>query len=150
MNIKVSRKINAPKEELWAYLADFNNIHRFHPLLKGSAYIEGASSCELGTTRQCDFKDGTYIKERVTELKEGSHYTVDIYEASMPIKNAQATLGVKEISANETEAFMDMSMVPKYAFLTPVMYLMFRFFAAPSILKGLEKIWTAEKKLSLA
>ncbi|MEM8891468.1 MAG: hypothetical protein AAGD28_26045, partial [Bacteroidota bacterium] len=100
--------------------------------------------------RQCDFKDGTYIKEKVTELKEGSHYTVDIYEASMPIKNSQATLGVKEISSNETEAFMDMSIVPKYAFLTPVMYLMFRFFAAPSILRGLEKLWTAEKKLSLA
>ncbi len=150
MNIKVSRKINAPKDELWAYLADFNNIYRFHPLLNGSSYIEGASSCQMGTTRQCDFKGGSYIKEKVTGLQEGSHYTVDIYETSMPIKNARATLGVKEISANETEPFMDMSMVPKYAFLTPVMYLMFRFLAAPSILRGLEKLWAAEKKLSLA
>ena len=150
MKIKIKKKIKAPHEALWNYLADYSNIHRFHPLLKGSDFIEGAHTCEVGSTRQCDMKDGNYIKERVVDWQENSHYTVDIYETSMPLKSAQATLGISPMSTKETEVYMHMDIIPKYKILQPILYLMFRFVAAPSILSGLEKLYRKEHAVEIA
>ena len=150
MKINVKRKTNAPASALWDYLADYSNIHRFHPLLKDSNFIEGATTCEIGSTRQCDMKDGNYIKEKVVDWKDGSHYTVDIYDTSMPIKNATATLGVRSISENETEAYMNLEMTPKLKIMQPMLFLMFRFVAAPKILKGLEELYLKERNLKIA
>jgi len=145
MKVAVKRNINGPADTIWAYLADYSNIHKFHPLLKDSHFVDGAKTCDLGSTRQCNMKDGNYLKERIVDWVEGSHYTVDIYDTSMPIKNAKATLGVKAIGPNQTEAYMHMELEPKYKILQPVMYLMFRFFAAPTLLKGLEKLHKQEQ-----
>lgn len=150
MKISVTRRIDAPKNELWPYVADFKNIYRFHPLLKSSHALDDSQvSCEVGATRQCDMIDGNHIREKVIDYKEHSHYTVDIFETSMPITEAQATIGVKDIGNGQTLAYMNMEMTPKYGFLTPVMYPMFRYFAAPSILRGLEKIHKKEKTLQV-
>ena len=144
MKIKVQRKINAPAEVLWSYLADYSNIHRFHPLLKSSHFVDGASACELGSTRQCNMKDGNYIMEKIVDWKENSHYTVDIYDTSMPLKSAKASLGVTQLGNGTSEVYMHLDMEPKYKIMQPLMYLMFRFIAAPSILKGLEKLYKQE------
>jgi len=150
MKVKVKRKINAPSAILWAYLADYSNINRFHPLLKKSEFIEGSESCEIGSTRQCDMKDGNHIKERVTDWKEGSHYSVEIYDTSMPMKNSKATMGLNKLSANETEAYMHMDIEPKYKLMQPMMYLMFRYKMGPAILKGLEDLYKEEHAVSMA
>lgn len=150
MKLSVKRKINAPSGVLWSYLADYSNIHRFHPLLKGSNFIDGAHTCEIGSTRQCDMKDGSFIKERVIDWEEGSHYAIDVYETSMPIKDSNATLGVTPLGENETEAYMDIEMTPKYKILQPIMFLAFRYVVGPGILKGLETLYEEERKLLLA
>ena len=148
MKINLTRRINAPAEVLWTYLADYSNIQRFHPLLKNSHFVDGADTCELGSTRQCNMKDGHFLKEKVVDWKENSHYTVDIYETSMPIKNAKATLGVTQLGNNQTDAYMQLEMTPKYKIMQPIMWLMFRFVAAPSILKGLEKLYKQEQAIA--
>ena len=144
MQVQLKKRINAPSDIIWSYLADYSNIHRFHPLLKGSHFVDGANTCEVGSTRQCNMKDGNYIKERVTDWKEGSHYTVDIYDTSMPIKNAKATLGVRPLENGQSEAYMRIDMEPKYKIMQPMLYLMFRYIAAPSILNGLQKLYKQE------
>ena len=150
MRISVKRTIEAPSEELWAYLADYSNIHRFHPLLKGSHFTEGTQTCEIGSTRQCDMKNGDYLREKITDWKDQSHYSVNVYETSMPIKESSATLGVRPLDGSRTEVYMNLEMTPKYKIMAPVMYLLFKYFAAPSILKGLEKLHRDEHKLSVA
>lgn len=150
MKIQVKRTINAPVEAIWAYLGDYSNIHRFHPMLKGSHFTEGTATCEVGATRQCDFNDGNYIQERVLEWEEGSHYTVDIYDSSMPVKSAQATLGVRPLGEDQTEAYMHMEMTPKNSLMSPMMYLMYKFNIAPGVLKGLEKLYLSESQLNVA
>ncbi|MBO6515857.1 MAG: SRPBCC family protein [Bacteroidia bacterium] len=150
MKIQVKRQIKAPAEALWKYLGDYANIHRFHPLLKGSYFNEGTESCEIGSTRQCDLKNGDYLKERITEWNEGSSYSVEIYETSMPVKSATATLAVKPIDKNNSEVSMDISMEAKHAIMAPIMYLSFRYSVAPGILKGLDKLYHQENKIALA
>ena len=150
MKISTKRKINATPEALWNHLGDYSNIYKFNPLIKDSHFNEGTTTCEVGSTRQCDMKTGDYLKERITDWKEGSHYSVEIYDTSMPVKKANATLGLNKIDDHTTEAYMEMEIVPKYAILGPMMYLMFKFIAAPGILKGLEKINRSESPLNVA
>lgn len=150
MKIKVKRKVNAPKDVLWNYLADYSNIQRFNPLIKGSHFIEGTQTCEVGSTRQCDMMGGNYIKERVDEWVEGSHYSVDIYESSLPFKSAKAKLGVYTTGKNTSEIYMHMDVVPKYMIMAPMVYLMYKYYGAPAILKGLDDLYKKEKALSLA
>lgn len=150
MKIRVRRRINSPSETVWSYLGDFSNIYRFNPLLKDSHFNEGTNTCEIGSTRQCDMKTGDYLKERVMDWKEGSHYSVEIYDTSMPVKKANATLGINKIDVHTSEAYMEMEIEPKYAILAPMMYLMFKYYAAPGILKGLEKITLGEAQLNVA
>jgi len=146
MKISVKRKINAPSTKLWKYLADYSNIHRIHPLLKSSHFNEGSHSCEIGSTRQCDMKDGNYIKERITDWQEGSHYSVDIYESSMPVTSAKATLGVSPVDQTDSIAYMDVDVIPNQWFMTPMLYLSFRWMVMPGILKGLEKLYRKENE----
>ena len=47
MKITIKRTANAPAEVLWNYLADFSNIHRFHPFLKGSHFVNDSQTCEV-------------------------------------------------------------------------------------------------------
>ena len=150
MKISAKRRIKATPESLWNYLGDYSNIYKFNPLISDSHYNDGSSSCDIGSTRQCDMKTGDYLKERITDWKEGSHYSMEVYDTSMPIKSSKATLGLNKVDDQHTEAYMDMEVVPKYAILNPVMYLMFKYVAAPGILKGLEKITKSESKLNVA
>jgi len=146
MHIKVIRKTNAPAKGLWKYLSDFSNIHRFHPFLKDSHFVEGSHSCEVGATRQCNFKDGTVFKERIKEWNEGSDYTIEVVETNSPIRDVAATLGVNAIDAKTTVAYMSVQFKPKKKLMQPLMYLMFRFRVMPAVLKSLEEIYHEEKE----
>ena len=150
MRISVKRKIDAPSEALWNYLADYSNISRFHPMLNGSHFTGGNTTCEVGTTRQCDMKDGNYLQEKITQWEDGSHYSVQITETSMPVKNASATLGVRSTGEGESEAYMDLNLEAKNPLMSPMIFLMFKYKAAPSILKGLEDLYKQEHKLAMA
>lgn len=151
MKITIKRTNNAPAEVLWSYLSDYSNIVRFHPLLDHSEFIEGSQTCEIGATRQCDMKDGNYIREKVVEWEEGSHYTVDVYDTSMPIKNGgRATLGVRPLDENRSETYMIMNVEPENKLMQPMLYLMFKLQVGPVILKGLEELYQKEQSLQAA
>ncbi|MEO9869758.1 SRPBCC family protein [Ekhidna sp.] len=146
MKVHIQRQMRAQTGVLWRYLADFSNIYQFHPLLKNSKFIEGSCMEGKGAERECFMLDGSYIKERIIEWEEGKFYTVEIFETTMPIKSARATLGVSSIDKRISSAYMHVEIVPKYKILQPILYLMFRFVAGPAILRGLDKISLRERK----
>lgn len=61
------------------WISDYANIRRIHPLISRS-YVEGGASCGVGALRVCEMKGGMYLKERVVDWREGSQYTVDVYD----------------------------------------------------------------------
>ena len=77
--IESSIRIDAPKEKVWAALADFGNIQNFHPGLKSSHSTSQASG-GVGATRQCVLKPMGTIQERIVEWNEGESMLVHIYE----------------------------------------------------------------------
>ena len=94
VRVSVKRRIKASAFEVWKHIGDFSNIAKFHPLLKGSHFNSDNESCEVGSSRQCDMKDGNYIKERIVDWREGSHYAVEIYETSINIHFIPAFLTI--------------------------------------------------------
>jgi hypothetical protein len=144
MKITVERTANAPADALWAYMGDFSNVHKFHPMLNDSHFIEGSQSCDVGSTRQCNFKDGSILKERITEWKDGSHYKIDIVESSMPVDNASAKLGVRSIGGGQTLTYMTVEAKPKNKLMQPMMYMIFKYKVIPGILKGLEDLYKSD------
>ena len=140
MKVTVKRTIEASSDVIWNYLGDFSNIHRFHPFLKSSHFINDSQTCEVGSTRQCDFKDGSTFQEQISEWVEGSHYTIDIVGSTGPIKEGSGTLGVTSIGTNKSEVYMTLDVVPPNKIAQPIMFLMFRYKVIPAILKKLEKL----------
>lgn len=72
-------RIDAPREEVWAALADFGGIQKFHPGLRASRSTSSANG-GVGATRHCDLKPLGAIEERITEWREGEEMLVHIYD----------------------------------------------------------------------
>jgi ribosome-associated toxin RatA of RatAB toxin-antitoxin module len=118
--VTASRTINAPAEAVWATLADYENIHLFHPGLDDSCLI-GEQKNGLGATRRCDFKGGGSVYEEITDWVEGERYTVELSKIDMPLKSASATLSVSPIDDGSCTATMHMEYLPKYGILGALM-----------------------------
>ena len=103
----------------------------------------------IGTSRRCEMIGGQFVCETITDWKVGSHYTVETYETSMPVKDASATIGVRSLGKNKTEAYMQMKMKPTYKIFQPFLYIAFKFIVAPSILQGLEELHRQEHKFKV-
>lgn len=137
-----SRTINAPAATVWALLADFGNIHHFHPGLEDSRLTSEADS-GIGATRRCDFKGGGSVFEEITGWVEGERYTVELSKMDMPLKSATATLSVAPLSDASCTATMHMEYRPKYGILGALMdrFMMQRMMTAMfgKVLAGLDQ-----------
>lgn len=108
-----ARYIDAPRAEVWRWLSDYTNIHRFHPDLR-AVHQETEQACGIGAVRRCEMKDGNFLRERVVAWEEGESYRVEIVESSMPLARAFATLGVRDAADGGSEAFMSMDYRVKF------------------------------------
>lgn len=136
--IPQQQKIEHPATNVWLWLKDYGNIHRIHPAI-GKSHVEGEKSCGVGAVRRCEMRmGGFYLKEKVTDWKEGQSYTVDIYETSMPMmKRSLATFGVRALGHNASEVHMDIEYTTKYAVFGKMMDVLFMNFMMKTMMKGL-------------
>ena len=121
-NIIVRRQIAASPAAVWRVLADFGGIASWNPNLRGSHLLEGSANEGEGAMRQCDLSDGkNWIRERVVAWEEGRSLTVDIYEGTMPLQSASATLGVQPLPDGGSEAWMEFDYTVKMGVLGALM-----------------------------
>lgn len=113
--VNASTDINAPKEKVWAILADFGNIAAFAPNLR-SSHSTSAENSGVGATRHCDLAPMGAVEERVLEWTEGSEMSemlVAIYSGErMPpldFDHTTAHLSVEALSANRSRVTMTFS-----------------------------------------
>ena len=102
-----SRKllINAPKEKVWAVLADLAGVQQYSPGVIGSHYTTDEKS-GVGATRVCDIAPDPNnpnsvkaLEEKATEWNEGESYVLDVKpigESDWPYKNVLAGFSLKE------------------------------------------------------
>ncbi|TPV92603.1 MAG: SRPBCC family protein, partial [Myxococcales bacterium FL481] len=121
--LTIKHTINAPSAAVWAVLADFGGIHRFHPAVDRSPLL-GEASGGLGAKRACHFYDGNSIVEEVVGWEEGKSMRINIVEGSMPLQCANAEIELDRQGPHRTEVTFTMRYEPKYG---PVGRLMDKF-----------------------
>lgn len=120
--IEIERPVAAPPSAVWANLASYADISAWNPNIAKSYLIDGSAPSGKGAVRQCDFADGkNWIRERIVDWKDGESYTVDIYEGTMPLQSARATLGVRPGQDGASTAYMRFEYTPKFGVLGSVM-----------------------------
>lgn len=115
-----TRRIRRSASQVWAWLSDYGNIQRIHPRVRHS-YVVGDQTSGVGAVRVCEMGKKDFIKERVTGWKDAKEYTVEMVESSMPLKWANATLGVRPIDKEQSEVFMRMAYEMKFGPLGAVL-----------------------------
>lgn len=130
-NVTAKQTINASVSDVWATWNDFGDIYRFNPGLKASRLINDSANSGTGAMRQCDMVDGkNYIRERLIASVPEKSMTIDIYEGTIPVKRAVATLTFEARGASLTEVTMSMDFTPKMGLfgklLIPMMKPQFR------------------------
>ncbi|UJB71112.1 SRPBCC family protein [Acaryochloris sp. 'Moss Beach'] len=121
-NVTVYRTIYSSLEKVWESWDDFGAIYKFNPNLTHSHLLEDSRPTGQGAKRQCDLKDGkNWIREEVIEYIPYQQLTLNIYEGTMPLKSAKATLRFRKVLANRTEISMSMDFEPKMGWLGKLM-----------------------------
>lgn len=110
----VDQIVEAPLAELWASWDAFADIAKFNPHLKASYLMAESAETGLGARRQCDFSDGkNYVREKIIGYVPQRQLVLDIYEGTVPVKDAVATLEFIRLDTNRSKVTMRMSFVPK-------------------------------------
>ncbi len=121
-HVTVERTIAAPVADVWSSWDDFGAIYHFNPNLKGSRLINNSPKSGIGARRQCDLADGkNYIRERIIGYTPEEEMTIDIYEGTMPLKKAVATLRLTALNDSSTRVSMTMEFEPKLGLIGKMM-----------------------------
>ena len=97
--IFTSSVINAPVEQVWGKIRDFNALPDWHPGISDSRIEEGEPSDKVGCIRNFNLKDGGNIREQLLALSDVAHLcTYSILESPMPVENYVATLRLVQIT----------------------------------------------------
>lgn len=135
ISVKRVATINAPANKLWDAIKNFDEIHKFHPMVKSSPII-GTKRQGVGAERDCNFYDGTKVSERITSWQEGTGYSVEVLEfTSMPLKEMHGRLRVTPVSATESTIHFELMYTVKYG---PLGWLMGQLMMKP-MMKGMLK-----------
>lgn len=94
-----SSVINAPAEQVWAKIRDFNGMPGWHPGITESVIEGGAAADKVGCVRSIKLAIGATIRERLVALDDRERcYTYVIVEIPLPIQNYVATIKATPIT----------------------------------------------------
>ncbi len=120
--VAVDQTVEAPVADVWASWDAFADIAKFNPLLKDSYVLKGSSDTGLGALRQCDFSDGkNYIREKIVGYFPQKQLVLDIYEGTVPLKKAVATINFEQLGPNRSKVTMRMDFEPKMGLIGRMM-----------------------------
>ena len=120
--VTVKKTVKAPLEQVWASWDDFGNIYRFNPNLRSSRLLPESKASGIGALRQCDMADGkNYIREKIIGYRDQKEIVIDIYEGTMPLKSAVATVSFLSPESEHVVVKMEMDFKPKFGLLGALM-----------------------------
>ena len=94
-----SSVINAPIDQVWARIRDFNGLPSWHPGVAKSEIEGGHPADRVGCVRTITLQDGGVIRERLLEMSDlGCHYSYATLDSPLPVANYRSTLRLRRIS----------------------------------------------------
>jgi uncharacterized protein YndB with AHSA1/START domain len=79
--------IDAPRDRVWAALADIGSIHQWNPGVRAS-HVTSEAATGMGASRHCDLGGRNYLDEEVVEFDEGSRIAMRIVGTNLPFEHA--------------------------------------------------------------
>jgi len=104
--IFISSVIDAPVDDVWAKIRDFNALPAWHPVIADSHIENSEPGDKVGCIRNFNLKDGGNIREQLLTLSDIDYQcTYSILISPMPLDNYTATLRLVPITnGNRTYA----------------------------------------------
>ncbi|VAW57174.1 hypothetical protein MNBD_GAMMA07-394 [hydrothermal vent metagenome] len=134
MKLKMSACIDAPKEKVWAVLANVENVNLWiAPII--SAHCEGDTRKGVGTVRVCKLKGNMTVQEKWIEWNEGHSYTYQAFGAPL-VKKAINTWSIKSVNGKAlltTESTVELKGKVFGKLLEPLMLLVSKRMGADSL-----------------
>jgi hypothetical protein len=98
-HIFISSVVDAPIDDVWDKIRDFNALPAWHPSIADSHIENGEPSDKVGCVRNFNLKDGGNIREQLLTLSDVDYQcTYSILISPMPLENYQATLRLVPIT----------------------------------------------------
>ena len=99
IKIYVSSVIDAPADQVWAQIRDFNGLPKWTPFVAESRIEGGMAPDTVGCVRNFRLKDGGIIREQLLTLSDYDFQcTYSILESPMAVENYVATLRLTPIT----------------------------------------------------
>ena len=92
--------IDAPKERVWATIADLGGIQQFHPGVSRSYYLSDQRE-GVGASRRCELLPMGTVDEKAVDWQPGREFTLEIVPGpkAPPFKEAHGRMWVEEDEA---------------------------------------------------
>lgn len=94
-----STVVNAPVDEVWALLRDFNGLTAWHPAVEKSTIEGGKSADQVGCIRDLALPDGGQIRERLLAFSDRERfYSYNFETTPFDVRNYCGTLKVSPVT----------------------------------------------------
>ena len=101
-SVFVSSVINAPIDNVWAKIRDFNALPNWHSAVAQSHIEKDDPSDKVGCIRNFNLKDGGNIREKLLTLSDVEHRcSYSILESPMAVEDYVATLRLLPITDSD-------------------------------------------------
>jgi len=99
IQVRRSTIIDAPIDEVWAILRDFNGHERWHPAVAESRIEDGRASDEAGCVRRFRLTDGGELREQLLTLSDRDRrFSYCILDAPIPLIDYVANVSLKPVT----------------------------------------------------
>lgn len=97
--VRKSTIIDAPVEDVWRFLRDFNAHERWHPAVAASRIEEGRTPDEVACVRAFRLQDGAALREQLLSLSDRDRsFTYCILDAPLPLLDYVATVRLRPVT----------------------------------------------------
>lgn len=135
--LRISQTISSPLKVVWAAVAeDFGGIYKYHPRVKHSPLISTVSA-GLGTTRRCEFNDGSKVDEEIVGWDKEKEIHIALTKAAMPLNDISATIRFNAVDEHSSTVSFTMKYTPKFG---PLGWVMDRLMIRPMMSKILKQM----------
>jgi hypothetical protein len=100
----VSTVLDAPVDEVWRWLDDFANWHKWIPRIVSTTMDEGLDQAPVGSTRILHREDGSTIRERLIDkdsIRRTLSYVFD-GPAPFPVRRYVGTVRVEPVTTSDS------------------------------------------------
>src|SRR5665213_1791723 len=99
VEVRRSTIVNAPLEEVWALLRDFNGHEHWHPVVSASVIEDDIGADQVGAVRNFQLGESGQIREQLLALSDvAKSFSYCILEAPVVLRNYVAHVRLRPVT----------------------------------------------------